>query len=446
MKTIRIDPVSRIEGHARITVFADRSSRIEKIFFQSTEFRGYEKILTGLPAEDVPRISSTICGICRAVHFIASLKAVDSIYGVSPPEPAEKLRQLVLYANIIEDHAASLLLLALPDLVNEGDVIASFKKVGTRKIKDLLNKRSSAVKIIEILAGRLLHPVAAVPGGWAKKPDEHELGMLNRYTMDLLTLGLELYELFSDLLEHSGSLERFPSKHMHFMTLRGEKTDFYSGDICVLNSSKEEVFRIEPSNYEDVVAEDEREYSYSKDAYVSYRGDRMDVITGVLGRFSAGFHEFDLSSELYSQIESEIDLNTIRPEMAYLLRALEIVHCAEAMRDIIENIDLSGGIVNRDYKIRREGIGAVEAPRGTLIHHYTTDARGFIRKVNIITPTQFNINSLNVILNQHFRGRRAGKGLAESIERMVRTFDPCIACSTHSINGKSDLDVRIVRL
>ncbi|NOY11801.1 MAG: Ni/Fe hydrogenase subunit alpha [Archaeoglobi archaeon] len=442
MRRIEINPVSRIEGHARVTIFADERDRVERVFFQTTELRGYEKLVLGLPAEEVPRVVSTICGICRAVHFTAALKALDGVFGVTPPEDAEKIRRLVLYANVIEDHAASLLILALPDLVGERDVFSSFNRIGVDVAKNLLKKRSYAVKVIEMLAGRFLHPVSAVPGGWSKRPERKEVELIRRYSKELVQLGMELFDLVHSLI---GEVQEFDVKSLHYLATSGRGAEFYDGVQRVMNGDSEEVLSFSERDYDAFVRERVEEHSYAKNAVVNAGRQDFEVITGVAARFHAGFERYDLSSELYRGLSEIIKPQVISPVRNYLLRALEVVYCAEAMVDIAENTDFTGPLVNRDYRITREGIGIVEAPRGTLIHHYRTDGSGNVVKARIITPTQFNIPAMNALLNEGLKGREANAEAMSYAENLIRTFDPCMACSTHSLDGKTMVEFEIVR-
>lgn len=442
MKRIEINPVSRIEGHAKVVVFVDELGKVERTFFQTTELRGYEKLVMGLPAEEVPRVVSTICGICRAVHFTASLKAVDHIFGVTPPEAAENIRRIVLYANIIEDHAASLLLLALPDLVGERDIFSSFNRIGVDVAKNLMKRRSYAIKIIEMLAGRFLHPVAAVPGGWAKKPDSRELEKIERFSEELIQLGVEIFDLVKSLLPEDDGYE---VDDMLYLTTKRENAEFYDGTQVVLNCEGDKVLSFTESNYESHVIEVVERHSYAKLGMISTDDGTRAAITGVPARFIAGFDRHDTSKEIYMAVRKNVGTCRLNPFESYLLRALEIVYCAEEMNSILRNGDFSGSIVNREYRMTKEGVGIVEAPRGTLIHHYRTDGSGRITFARIITPTQFNIPAINRLLNDRLRGMEAGNDALSMAEKIIRTFDPCMACSTHSLDGRAGIKLEVVR-
>lgn len=445
MRTIRLEPVSRIEGHAKVTVFVDRNGFIERVFFQASEIRGYEKLLTGLQIKEAPRIVSTICGICRAVHFISALKACDQVYGVEPTELSENIRKIVLYANIVEDHTASLLLLALPDIINANDVLSSFQKIGLQNIKSMLERRREAVNIIERLGGRFLHPVAGVPGGWARKPDRSDMEKIEKSAEKVLSLGVDVYELLASLIDIENSEKFEHPSDLFYISLSDDGAEFYDGSVCVFDSKSSKVVEFKTNEVDSFIDESFRDYSYSKEASVLLREKKIDVVAGVLSRFHAGFRKYDMSYEIFRDIKKLYDPEHFIPLLSYLIRALEIVYSAENIIEILRCINLSDPIVNEDYRMQRSGIGIVEAPRGLLIHKYETDSHGNIKKVRIITPTQFNINALNIFLNSTYVGKKAFKGVERQIENLIRTFDPCIACSTHSIGGKSDLRIELVR-
>ncbi|WP_456370947.1 Ni/Fe hydrogenase subunit alpha [Geoglobus sp.] len=425
-----------------MVVFVDELGKVERTFFQTTELRGYEKLVTGLPAEEVPRVVSTICGICRAVHFTASLKALDRIFGVTPTETAENIRRIVLYANVIEDHAASLLLLALPDLVGERDVFSSFNRIGVDVAKNLMKRRSYAVKIIEMLAGRFLHPVAAVPGGWAKRPDGRELEKIERFSGELIQLGVEIFDLVRSLLPED---EGYEIDDMFYLTTKRDGAEFYDGNQVVLNCEGEEVLSFAEGDYESHVREVVERHSYARLGMISRDGEAKAAVTGVPARFLAGFDRHDVSREIYRTVRKSLRPCPLNPFGNYLLRALEIVYCAEEMNSILRNGDFGGSIANREYRMSKEGVGIVEAPRGTLIHHYRTDGSGKVTFARIITPTQFNIPAINRLLNERLRGVEVSGEALDTAEKIIRTFDPCMACSTHSLDGKTGIKFEVVR-
>jgi len=207
LKRIEINPITRLEGHGKIDIFLDDKGNVAEVFFQVLELRGFEKILVGLPIEEVPRIVSTICGVCRAVHHTAATKAADGVYGVEPTETAKKIRELFLNAHYVEDHAIILYALGLPDFIvgpeadpTERNIIGLVKKVGVDIAKEVLRKRSYAVKILEMLGGKPIQPVAGLPGGWSKRITEEERKEIEKYAKELVELGKTTLQIFEDVI------------------------------------------------------------------------------------------------------------------------------------------------------------------------------------------------------------------------------------------------------
>ncbi len=210
MKRIEINPVSRIEGHAKVAIFLNEKGDVENAFFQATEFRGYEKLLVNMPIEEVPRVVSTICGICRAIHFIAALKALDQIYGVEATETARIIREMLTHAHIVEDHILTLLALSLPDFISPENrsIFGVIKRIGEENAREILKKRGYAVKIIEMLGGKHLHPVPAIPGGWSKRIEEEERVKIENYSKEIVNLSQKIVEMTEiAILENKELLE-----------------------------------------------------------------------------------------------------------------------------------------------------------------------------------------------------------------------------------------------
>ena len=207
MKKIEINPITRLEGHGKIAIFLDDKGNVDDAFFQVVEFRGYEKFLQGMPIEEVPRTVSTICGVCRGVHFTASMKASDQVYGVEPTPTGRKLREMFFNAHYIEDHAVILYALGLPDYVvgpesspAERNIVGLIQKVGVEVGKEVLRKRGLAVKIFELLGGKPNHPVAALPGGWSKRLSEEERQQIEKWADELIELGKLTLKVFNDVV------------------------------------------------------------------------------------------------------------------------------------------------------------------------------------------------------------------------------------------------------
>ncbi len=443
---IEINPISRIEGHAKVTIFLDSNGRVEQAFFQATELRGYEKILVGMPMEEVPRVVSTICGICRAIHFVAALKAADQIFGVEASEAAKLIREMLICAHFIEDHTVALLALAMPDFLSpeERSIFGVMKRLGNLG-RELLRKRGYAVKILQILGGRNIHPVAAVPGGWTKKMSDEEMGLIERYSRELLDLGLKIV----DVLEREANINLDCKLELNYMATVDKRgmLNLYDGYQVVKSSDGKEIDRFVGKEYLDVIAERVVPWSYSKVPYLKklgwsgFRDGSSFYLVGPLARLKIA----DLTPVARETLERLSDYSMRNVMFNHLARAVEIVYAAERLMELSRE-DVSGKLQNEPESVKGEGVGIVEAPRGTLIHHYITDERGIVREANLVVATTQNIGAISIAIRK-VAEKYAGdvKNLMEKVELAIRAFDPCMACATHAINGAIPIEIEIYR-
>ncbi len=441
MRKIEINPVSRIEGHAKVAVFLDSNDRVESAFFQATELRGYEKLVVGMPVEEVPRVVSTICGICRAVHFIAALKAADQIFSAEVPDGARIIREILLLAHVIEDHTLALLALGLPDFVSpeQRDIFGVLRRLGEIG-KDILMKRKEAVKIIKILGGKSVHPVAGVPGGWAKKVNGEDILSVERSAKDLVNLGERIFQILS---KYTPPFDCNLNVY-RMATLSGKFVNFYDGIQVIVDSSGKKFKSFYGRKYLDVISEKVVEWNYSKIPYLKEIGWRGIIdgpstsfyLVGPLSRIKAG----RLTPIAQDMADSIDDSNVFYSHWA---RAIEIVYAAERILALCA--DYSGHVRGSLGEVSGEGVGIVEAPRGTLIHHYITDQRGIVRDANIVVATTQNMGPINVAIRKAAEKGKNEMDMLEKIELVIRAFDPCMACATHAINGSVPIELEIYR-
>ncbi len=281
MKKIEINPITRLEGHGKIAIFLDDAGDVKDAFFQVVELRGYEKFLQGMPVEELPRTVSTICGVCRGVHFTASMKAVDEVYGVKPTEVARKIREIYFCSHYIEDHALVLYALGLPDYIMgpESDpkirnIVGLISKLGKETVKDVLVKRSLAVKIFEMLGGKPNHPVAALPGGWSKHISEPERDKIDKWADELIEFGKMTVKIFKDIvLRNPDYLKLITSDVYHVKvgymgTVDGNNhVTYYDGTQKVISPNGELVGDFYGAEYLDFISERVLPWSYLKFPY-----------------------------------------------------------------------------------------------------------------------------------------------------------------------------------
>ncbi|SMP07756.1 F420-non-reducing hydrogenase subunit A [Desulfurobacterium pacificum] len=474
MRKAEIEPITRLEGHGKITVFLDDNGNVENAFLQVVEFMGYEKFLQGMPIEEVPRTASTICGVCRAVHFSASLKAADQIFSAEPPPAAKKIRQLLLLAHHIEDHTEILYALGLPDFIcgptappQERNLIGVAKRVGKELVKDILQKRFSAAKIVEILGGKPVHPVAAVPGGWAKKVTEEEKAEIEKLSDDLLELGKMTVELFKEIVvknpEYSKLLkeENFNVVTNYMATVdENNKVTYYHGTQVVVSPEGKEIVRFTGKEYLDVLAEKTLPWSYAKFPYLKQKGwkgledgkDTHLISVGPLARFNASEgYSTPLAQKAYEEMVEFFGGKPVYNIFAYhWARAIEILNQAELIKELLKSPELTDEkVVTPPGKVTGEGVGIVEAPRGTLIHHYWTDENGFVTDANLIVPTTINNGAIQVAVRKaakyFIKDGKVDEGTLNLIEMAHRPYDLCLACATHAYPGHYPTNVIVYR-
>lgn len=474
MRKAEIEPITRLEGHGKITVFLDDNGKVENAFLQVVEFMGYEKFLKGMPMEEVPRTASTICGVCRAVHFSASLKAADEVFSAPPTETAKKIRELLLLAHHIEDHTEILYALGLPDFIvgptappQERNLLGVAKKVGKELVKDILEKRFSAAKIVEILGGKPVHPVAAVPGGWAKRVTEEEKREIEKLSDNLLELGKLTVELFKDVVvknpEYSRLLkeEEFNVVTNYLGTVdENGKVAYYEGTQVVVSPDGEEIVRFRGKEYLDVLAEKTLPWSYAKFPFLKKKGwkgledgrETSLCSVGPLARFnvSSGYST-PLAQKAYEEMVEFFGGKPVYNIFAYhWARAIEILNQAELIKEILKSPELTGEkIVTPCGEVTGEGVGILEAPRGTLIHHYLTDKEGLVTDANLIVPTTINNGAIQIAVRKaakyFIKDGNVDQGTLNLIEMAHRPYDLCLACATHVYPGQYPTNVLVYK-
>jgi F420-non-reducing hydrogenase large subunit len=472
MKKIEINPMTRLEGHGKITIFLDEEGNVENAFFQVMEFMGYEKFLIGMPIEEVPRTVSTICGVCRGVHFTAALKASDEIYGVEPTPTAKKLREILFLAHHIEDHMEILYALGLPDFVcgptappSERNLIGLIKKVGVELGKDVLKKRFSAVKIFEMLGGKPSHPVSAIPGGWSKRLTEEERQEILKLADDCIELGKMTLKIFEDVVLKNpeyvellkGDVYKVVTNYLGTVD-ENEKVAYYDGIQKIVDTKGNEIGRFRGKEYLEYIAEKTLPWSYKKAPYLKKMGWKGFVdgegtslySVGPLARFNvAEGYSTPLAQKEYEKMVEFFGGKPIHNILAYhWARAIEMLNAAERIKEIASDESITDpDVMQKLDKATGEGVGIVEAPRGTLIHHYKTTEDGIVTDVNLIVSTTQNKGPISMAIKraaQHFiKNGKVDEGILNFVEMAYRPYDLCLACATHNIPGRLPVEMQI---
>jgi len=471
-RRIQIDPITRLEGHGKIDIFLDDEGKVERAYFQVPELRGFEKFAEGRPAEEMPQITSRICGVCPTAHHMASTKALDSLYRVGPPVAARKIRELVYSTFMTEDHALHFYILGGPDFVvgptapaAERNVLGVIGKVGLEVGQKVIGMRRKLRDLITLVGGKVVHPVLGLPGGVAKpiKPDEQKLfQQAAAEAVEFARFTLGVFE--NVVLKNSDYVNLIVSDHFthrtYYMGLvdKNNRVNFYDGTIRVVSPAGREVAHFPTDQYLDYVAEHVEPWSYIKFCYlkqVGWKGFVEGDDSGVycvapLARLNAADGmATPLAQAAYEQFLATLGGKPVHHTLAnHWARVIELLYAAERMRELAEDPELTDPNVRTlPTEIPREGIGVVEAPRGTLFHHYQTDERGVIKKANLIVATQNNAARIAMSVDKAAKGLISGaevsEGLLNMVEMAFRAYDPCHGCATHSLPGSMPLLVRV---
>jgi len=469
---ITIDPITRLEGHGKIEIFLDDAGQVSKAYFQVPELRGFEQFVVGRPAEEMPQITSRICGVCPTAHHMASTKALDSLYKVTPPPAALKIRELVYSTFMVEDHALHFYFLGGPDFIvgptapaAERNVLGVIAKVGIEVGRKVIGMRRKLRDLISLAGGKVIHPVLGVPGGVSRAISAEDQAQFQQAAAEAVEFAEFTLSVFdSVVLKNSGYMELIASDafthRTYYMGMVDEqnRVNFYDGAIRVVNPEGQEWAKFEARQYLDHVAEHTEPWSYVKFCYlkgVGWNGFTEGASSGIycvapLARLnaSAGMAT-PLAEEACQRFYSLLGGRPVHHTLAnHWARVVELMYAAERMKQLADDPELTDPTVRTlPTEKPTEGFGVVEAPRGTLFHHYQTDPRGIITKANLIVATQGNSARMAMGVEKAAKSLISGKevsdGLLNMVEMAFRAYDPCHGCATHSLPGSMPLIVRL---
>lgn len=473
MKKITIDPITRLEGHGKIEIFLNDAGQVENAYLQVPELRGFEKFCEGRPAEELPRILPKICGVCPGVHHLASAKAVDMVFGVTPPPAAVKLRELYYEAHNIHSHIAHFYALAAPDFVvgpqadkSKRNILGVVEKVGLATGKAVIEARSNAQKIQKILGGHQTHVVMALPGGVSKGLKKDEAEQIKTWAAGLLDFAVATLKIFEEYVlknrEYVDLILSGPYKlNLNYMGLVDEKNrmNMYDGRVRVVDTLGKEIIKFNPVEYLNHIAEHAEPWTYLKFPYLKEKGwkgfidgeETSFMQVGPMARLNAcDSLGTPLAQEQYERMFKTLGSKPVHYVLAqHWARVIELIYFAEHLNMLANDPEiLSDETRVIPQKITGEGTGIVEAQRGTLIHHYKTDSKGMAVSVNIIVATAFNYGPMNMAVRNAAKALVAahGKvtdGILNMVEMAFRSFDPCFGCATHSLPGEMPLKITL---
>lgn len=482
MTRITIDPITRLEGHGRIDIILNDEGQVENAWFQIPELRGFEQFCLGRMAEEMPVITNRICGVCPEAHHLAATKALDGVFGVEPTPAAKKLRELLYMAFFVTDHTTHFYALGGPDFIvgpdappSERNILGVARKVGLEVATEVIACRKRNHEIIALLGGRSIHPVAGVPGGWSRAINQEERDLIREVAwknIEFARFSLALFHkivlkdpVYLDLVTSDLYLHRTYS--MGTVDASG-RANFYDGTIRVVDPEGNEFAKYHPSRYHEEIAERVEPWTYLKYPYlkkVGWKGLTDGMQSGIYSatpltrlNVSEGMATPLARAEYQQMYETfgckkitEARYQPIHHRMAtHWARLIELLYAAERMQELALDPEITSPdtrAIPDPSRFVGEGVGSVEAPRGTLTHHYQTDERGVLTRVNLIVGTTNNYAPISMSIKRAAQKLITSDTPEESIlnrvEMAFRLYDPCFSCATHFLPGKMPLTVTV---
>ena len=454
-KIIKIDPVTRIEGHARIVIDYADNGAVNSSHMIVNELRGFERILVGMEADKMPQITARICGVCPTAHHLAAAKALDKAAGVEPPPAGKLLRELMYMGHFIHSHALSLFVLSGPDLFFglNGDPakqnIVGIVEAAPETARKALRLRTVGQKINEAIGGRGVHPVTAVAGGMSCSLNSTQILRLQELSSEAVSLVKELggvaKELLTKLIDNNPELlEKLVLPSWYLGTVNDGKLNLYDGQMRVIDENGNIREEFSSSEYQDFLVERAVPWSYMKEVYVSSQGKEHLYRVNTLARINAvDGMETPLAQAEFDTFRSSFGSPCHNTVLQIYARLIELIYACEKAQEIANCSELRGETrVPVKLKAGR-GVAHVEAPRGVLIHDYEIDDRGIIRSANLIVATQQNYAAINESIKQGAENlfhKDSDEVILNALEFIVRCYDPCLSCATHAV-GRMALEV-----
>jgi NAD-reducing hydrogenase large subunit len=460
MATITIDPITRIEGHARVTVQLDEQNEVKDARFHVTQVRGFEKLCQGRPFTEMPALMARICGICPTSHLLASSKACDDIMAVRIPETAEKLRRIMNLAQITQSHALSFFYLSSPDLLlgmdsdpEERNILGVIRKF-PHMAQDGVKLRQFGQRVLETLGGKRVHPGWIVPGGVSHPLQAEQRDQILAAIPEAIQITRRALQWFKGQIENfRAEVRSFANFPTMFLAMANDANEFsaYNGWLRFIDANLNVVAdHITGTDYLNYIGESCNEDSYLKSTYFKPLGLHDGIYrVGPLARLnmckSAGTPQADEELAEFRELERHSVLSSFYYHYA---RLIEILFSVERMEALLRDPEILGHNVRAHASPNNnEGVGILEAPRGTLIHHYHIDENGLIKTANMVIATGHNNLAINrgvlQVARQFVKGKSIEQGMLNRVEAVIRAFDPCLSCSTHAA-GMMPLDIQLL--
>jgi F420-non-reducing hydrogenase large subunit len=472
MKTITIDPVTRLEGHGKISIFLDDQGDVADAYVQIPELRGFEKFCVGRPVEEMSRITTRICGVCPEAHMMASAKTCDAVYHIDLPRTAKLLRELLYAIFYVTDHSTHFYALGGPDFVMGPDapaaqrnILGVIHKVGVEIGRKVIETRGACHELIKMMAGRSVHPIGAVPGGMSKGMNREELEKVlaaGKAAVEFAKFSIGLFnqivlgnKAYVDLILSDGFTHR--TYNMGLVDVKN-RVNFYDGDIRITGPDGGELSKFKPADYLEHLVEHVEPWTYLKFPVlrkVGWKGlvdgpqsgiykatplSRLNVSDGMATPLANEEHD-----RMYKTLGGKPVHQTLATHWA---RLVELLYAAERWVELAGDPDITGP----DFRVvptrtPDEGVGVVEAPRGTLYHHYKTDQQGIVQEANLIVGTTNNNAAINLSVKKAaqalIKKGHVTDGILNTVEMAFRAYDPCFGCATHAWPGQGAFHVRL---
>jgi NAD-reducing hydrogenase large subunit len=460
LRRVAIEPVSRVEGHGKVTILLDEDNQVEQVRLHIVEFRGFEKFIEGRPYWEVPVMVQRLCGICPVSHNLAAAKALDLIVGAKQITPtAEKIRRLMHYGQMLQSHALHLYHLCSPDLLFGFD-----SDVGMRNIVGVARRYPDAAKrgillrkygqeVIRITSGKRVHGTGAIPGGVNKSVTLEERNLLKKDIDEIVAWSAESVRMVKDLHQQNPTLYNMFGHFragMMSLTRPDGALDFYDGSLRVRDAAGKLLFDgVDVQQYEGLIQEEVKPWSYMKFPYLKSIGSEDGWYrVGPMSRIqNCDFIDTPLAELERREFIAYSEGPMHAPLGYHWTRMIEVLHAAEVIRELLDDPDILGTDLVVKGARGYEGVGVIEAPRGTLIHHYEVDDNDLVTMCNLIVSTTHNNQAMNeairTVARQYLSGNEITEGLLNHVEVAIRAFDPCLSCATHAL-GKMPLIAELV--
>jgi F420-non-reducing hydrogenase large subunit len=471
MKEIVIDPITRLEGHGNISIFLDDSGEVENAYLKVPELRGFEQFCVGRRAELMPQLTTRICGVCPVAHHFASVKALDQAFNVEPPSAAKKLRELMNSAYYIYDHTLHFYFLGGPDFIvgpdappEKRNILGVIEKAGLDVAKEVIKHRAYGQKITEIIGGKATHPVCGLPGGISKALSEENRKEIERMAESSISFAQFTLKIFHDIVLGNSKYvdmirsDTFTEKTYYMGMVDGNnKVNFYDGKIRVVDPAGQELVKFEGKDYATQIVEHVEEWSYAKFPYlkkVGWNGLTAGPESGIyrvgpLARLntSSGMAT-PLAQAEYKDMYKTLGGKPVHSTLAFhWARLIELLYATERTLELSKDSEITSANLRAKPGDPGEGVGVVEAARGTLFHHYTLDKDALVKSVNMIVATTNNYPAICISIRDAAKGLiqkgNYDQGVLNKVEMAFRAYDPCFGCATHFAVGQMPLEIRV---